>query len=676
MKVKDLEYVNMEITPSSAPVYGGGLVEVEVLGDISIPESARLFLVFDGTRQRQITEAKVLNDGRLQAVIPDHEPPEAVQLTLVLKLLDVKECKILAEENFTYFLDQTCYLARYLADSVHDLEALEDWDYIQGAQFSLADEDFPTLDERLTSAFQHLILPPNWNLLGDPASASIPRETLFHFAARLGLSSFVTLLLEKKGSAACLQIRNKHNELAKNIARSKSYDGLADLITDPHAHGVIRWESTHRMTPATVVKRHSFGTVTTSTEMQSEDILPLDDEIDLICKEHPPPPPDKPDLRDDEDFEEIHREEVYEVPGDLEATNTTNATWGSEETHSLSAPPPIPMKPRDLYVDMEDDGGGNLESLDYQEDDSSVYFSPNDYTNSVEYLDEDDEPPEFHPPPVTKKAEPGILGDQLKTLHKINTDIQCIRQKDIARLKQSSPAEAGRLSNSCPNLGQDASFISTDTDYLDDYVSPTGPRSRHALPPGLDVDQLDSEYPHEDYGSIEDVHRLHTTSNNRSPIYIAGDDPDLVADVQDEVYDSEDENERAEEEDENGGASPTQNKRPHSWHSVENLNETQPDVVPKQVVHTHKRSQSYQGNEALLSVEEKTPEEKAEEADTVVSPSVRRVRRHNNSTFAVVGPDNREMKRSSSVSENNNNNTLGVDDPDRRFTISEGLITE
>lgn len=52
--------------------------------------------------------------------------------------------------------------------SVHDLEGLEDWDYIRGPQFCLANEDFPTLDERLTSAFQHLILPSTWNLLGDP----------------------------------------------------------------------------------------------------------------------------------------------------------------------------------------------------------------------------------------------------------------------------------------------------------------------------------------------------------------------------------------------------------------------------------------------------------------------------------------------------------------------------
>jgi len=47
------------------------------------------------------------------------------------------------------------------------LESLEDWDNIQGPQFSLQQEDFATLDERLASAFEHLILPPDWNILGN-----------------------------------------------------------------------------------------------------------------------------------------------------------------------------------------------------------------------------------------------------------------------------------------------------------------------------------------------------------------------------------------------------------------------------------------------------------------------------------------------------------------------------
>jgi len=63
-------------------------------------------------------------------------------------------------------------------------------------------------------------------------SDDIPRETLFHFASRLGLSTFVTLLLEKPGAETCLQLLNKHNEHARDIALSRGFDGLADLIAE------------------------------------------------------------------------------------------------------------------------------------------------------------------------------------------------------------------------------------------------------------------------------------------------------------------------------------------------------------------------------------------------------------------------------------------------------------
>ena len=63
-------------------------------------------------------------------------------------------------------------------------------------------------------------------------SAHSRRETLFHFASRLGLSTFVTLLLEKPGAEDCLRLRNKHNELARDIALERGFDGLADLIAE------------------------------------------------------------------------------------------------------------------------------------------------------------------------------------------------------------------------------------------------------------------------------------------------------------------------------------------------------------------------------------------------------------------------------------------------------------
>uniref|UniRef100_H2YLB7 Uncharacterized protein n=1 Tax=Ciona savignyi TaxID=51511 RepID=H2YLB7_CIOSA len=157
----------MELLPTLAPVYGGGLIVAFLPEDYVLPENIRAFLIFKGSQQRQITEARVVTeDNAFHAVIPDHEPPEEVDVSVYIQLPSHKG-NIIATERFTFYLDQTCYLARYLAASVHNLESLEDWDYIQGPNFSLEQEDFSTLDERLTSAFQHLILPINWNLLGD-----------------------------------------------------------------------------------------------------------------------------------------------------------------------------------------------------------------------------------------------------------------------------------------------------------------------------------------------------------------------------------------------------------------------------------------------------------------------------------------------------------------------------
>ena len=72
--------------------------------------------------------------------------------------------------TFLYRTDQTQLLAVYLAQSVDDLESLEDWDEIRGEGFSLCSEDFEDLDQRLTAAFQHLLLPQDWSLPGNHAN--------------------------------------------------------------------------------------------------------------------------------------------------------------------------------------------------------------------------------------------------------------------------------------------------------------------------------------------------------------------------------------------------------------------------------------------------------------------------------------------------------------------------
>ena len=82
---------------------------------------------------------------------------------------------------------------------MYDLRSLEDWDNIRGPNFSLSNEDFGTLDERLTSAFQHLILPHDWNLLGDTSAGryNLSDGTLcaqYHLCSRVWHGTGIWLL--------------------------------------------------------------------------------------------------------------------------------------------------------------------------------------------------------------------------------------------------------------------------------------------------------------------------------------------------------------------------------------------------------------------------------------------------------------------------------------------------
>ena len=59
----------------------------------------------------------------------------------------------------------------YFNFSVHDVESLEDWDLIKDEGYCLENEDFETLDNRLTRAFKHLVLPDDWHILGQPENS-------------------------------------------------------------------------------------------------------------------------------------------------------------------------------------------------------------------------------------------------------------------------------------------------------------------------------------------------------------------------------------------------------------------------------------------------------------------------------------------------------------------------
>ena len=79
-------------------------------------------------------------------------------------------------------------------------------------------------------------LPENWSLLGNcPNKADNKRETLFHFGARLGLTKFVSLLLNFHGARKCLSIPNRHGELASGLVeeRQGTSSELYKILSSP-----------------------------------------------------------------------------------------------------------------------------------------------------------------------------------------------------------------------------------------------------------------------------------------------------------------------------------------------------------------------------------------------------------------------------------------------------------
>ena len=173
-------------------------------------------------------------DLAVVCAVPEHEPAEECSLSLVFFNRMNRTTETVPLGRFSYETDQTQLLAVYLAQSVHDVESLEDWDEIRGEGFSLCDEDFTTLDDRLSCAFHHLLLPENWSLLGDHKD-QVARETLYHFCVRLRLVKFMRLLFTKPGAKLCLQIPNRHSELPRSLASNRQHEELHRILSDDSA---------------------------------------------------------------------------------------------------------------------------------------------------------------------------------------------------------------------------------------------------------------------------------------------------------------------------------------------------------------------------------------------------------------------------------------------------------
>lgn len=72
----------------------------------------------------------------------------------------------------------------------------------------------------------------SWLVVDLVSAEHIPRESLLHFVARLGLYKVALFLLDKNGAQEALSLPNRHGYLPKDIAAEKGHTNLAALLTE------------------------------------------------------------------------------------------------------------------------------------------------------------------------------------------------------------------------------------------------------------------------------------------------------------------------------------------------------------------------------------------------------------------------------------------------------------
>ncbi|XP_043533146.1 A-kinase anchor protein 13-like isoform X5 [Chiloscyllium plagiosum] len=220
----------MKLTPNHAPLYGESVLSVLLDAEHTVEEDVTHYLVFSGSSQHHLTSTQRIDQKTLQTVAPAHNCCETVKVVLCASKKGLP-ISVLAEENFQYVQDTVHDMAQFLVSSAGSQEALNAIRIMDN--FRESSDNVALLDKNLTLEVQHLLLPTSWNVLGPNPMlpASIPRETLMHFAARLGLSRLASFLLQQPGGQEALGITNLDGATPVHLATQRGFHNLEELFT-------------------------------------------------------------------------------------------------------------------------------------------------------------------------------------------------------------------------------------------------------------------------------------------------------------------------------------------------------------------------------------------------------------------------------------------------------------
>ncbi|XP_043345589.1 A-kinase anchor protein 13 isoform X8 [Cervus canadensis] len=232
----------MKLNPQQAPLYGDCVVTVLLAEEDKVEDDVVFYLVFSGSTLHHCTSTRKVSSNTLETIAPGHDCCETVKVLLCASKEGLPVF-VVAQEDFQFIQDEAYDAAQFLATSAGNQQALNFTRFLDRS--GPPSTDVNSLDEKVALAFRHLKLPAEWNVLGTDTTSHDggPRETLMHFAVRLGLLRLTWFLLQKPGGRGALSIHNQEGATPVSLALERGYHKLHRLLTEEDAGEPDSWSS-------------------------------------------------------------------------------------------------------------------------------------------------------------------------------------------------------------------------------------------------------------------------------------------------------------------------------------------------------------------------------------------------------------------------------------------------
>ncbi|XP_053128083.1 A-kinase anchor protein 13 isoform X3 [Hemicordylus capensis] len=234
----------MKLNPQQAPLYGDCTITVLLTEDdrVENEDDVVFYLVFSGSSLQHCASTRKLDSVTLETIAPGHDCCETVKVSLCATKHG-HPLLVVAEDSFRFVQDEAYDAAQFLATCAGNQQALNFTRFLDRSRPPAGDVD--SLDEKVALAFRHLKLPAEWNVLGADHTLNehVPRETLMHFAVRLGLLRLSWFLLQQPGGKGSLCVPNSEGATPVSLALERGYQKLHQLLTEEGASEPDSWST-------------------------------------------------------------------------------------------------------------------------------------------------------------------------------------------------------------------------------------------------------------------------------------------------------------------------------------------------------------------------------------------------------------------------------------------------